>query len=259
LTILLLTVAGTVSIALAIPPIPQDLGYHRFADIRKFLGVPNFLDVMSNAGFLVVGVLGVHFVLRRHRMAFSTEAERWSYLTLFCAIIATALGSAYYHLAPDNSRLFWDRLPLAIVAMALTSAIVSERVSAKTGLAVLTVLTMIGAASVLYWRYSELQGQGDLRFYGLAQFLPMLLVPMILLLFPSKYSAASNLVWAFLSYVAAKICEHFDPQIFSLTGGVSGHTCKHVFAALALYFVLRMIQTRQLLEYAYSLRINTRP
>lgn len=36
-------------------------------------------------------------------------------------------------------------------------------------------------------------------------------------------------------YIAAKLLEHFDPQIFALTGHVvSGHTLKHVAAAVGV-------------------------
>jgi hypothetical protein len=243
LTILLFAVGAAVAVALAVPRIPQDPGYHEFADSREWLGVPNFLDVVSNAGFLTVGSFGVRLVWKQDRTV--NAAERLCYFILSCAIIATALGSAYYHLAPDNARLFWDRLPLAIVAMAFTSAVISEHVSAKTGIVALVALTAIGAASVFYWRSSELMGHGDLRFYGLVQFLPMLLVPMMLFLFPSQFRGALNLAWAVVWYAVAKLCEHFDSQIFSVTGAISGHTLKHLFAALALYFVLRMVQTRR--------------
>ena len=40
---------------LLIDPIPQDPGYHLFADTRPYLGIANFGDVTSNLGFAVVG------------------------------------------------------------------------------------------------------------------------------------------------------------------------------------------------------------
>lgn len=258
LTIVLLTVAAALAIALAVPAIPQDPAYHGFADSREWLAIPNFLDVVSNAGFLIVGLVGARLVLARNETVFLNSAEKVAYLVLFCAIIATAFGSAYYHLAPDNARLFWDRLPLALVAMAFTSAIISERVPAKTGIAVLIALAAIGAASVFYWRSSELIGHGDLRFYGLVQFLPTLLVPMMLSLFPSRFRGALNLAWALTWYAVAKLCEHFDSLIFSVTGVISGHSLKHLFAALALYFVLRMLRARSLPAHEHSAVIDDR-
>jgi hypothetical protein len=240
----LLAAVTTIAVALAAPPIPQDPAYHLFADTRQLLGVANFLDVVSNLGFLVVGVAGLRAVLQPE-MAFINAAERRCFIVLFCAITATAFGSGYYHLAPDTPRLFWDRLPMTFVAMSFTSAIVAERVQARTGLITLIVLTLVGAASALYWRYSELQGEGDLRFYGLVQFLPLMIVPLVLFLFPSRYSGAGNLVLVVIWYIVAKICEYFDQAIFLLIG-VSGHTLKHLFAALALYFILRMLRKRVL-------------
>lgn len=37
------------------PPIPQPQEYHQFADQRMLLGIPNFLNVVSNVPFLLVG------------------------------------------------------------------------------------------------------------------------------------------------------------------------------------------------------------
>ena len=48
-------------------PIPQDAGYHDFADQRLLLGVPNLLDVVSNLAFLIVGVAGIVLCVGRRR------------------------------------------------------------------------------------------------------------------------------------------------------------------------------------------------
>jgi hypothetical protein len=42
-----------------IEPIPQDPGYHLFADVRSLFGIPNFNDVISKAGFFIVGFIGI--------------------------------------------------------------------------------------------------------------------------------------------------------------------------------------------------------
>ena len=59
-----LLVAGFLGL-LALEPIPQSPNYHRFADTRSLLGIPNFNDVASNAGFAVVGILGVGWSLEK--------------------------------------------------------------------------------------------------------------------------------------------------------------------------------------------------
>lgn len=48
--------------ALLLPAVPQSLEYHHFADRRHLLGIANFLDVVSNLGFLVVGIAGLVIV-----------------------------------------------------------------------------------------------------------------------------------------------------------------------------------------------------
>ena len=43
-------------------------------------------------------------------------------------------------------------------------------------------------------------------------------------------------------YGLAKVLEAVDRIIYSLGGVVSGHTLKHVAAALSTYWILRMLQ-----------------
>src|SRR5262249_49081440 len=55
---------ATVSALWWVPPIPQSLAYHDFADRRSLLGLPNALNVLSNLPFLLVGAAGLTFILR---------------------------------------------------------------------------------------------------------------------------------------------------------------------------------------------------
>src|SRR2546430_12577111 len=107
---LILTVIATVLITAMWPPIRQPSAYHLFADRRVFLRVPNCLNVLSNLPFAIVGVLGlaVTFSPRINRPSpFSDSWERWPYAALVAGVALTAVGSSYYHLAPDNTRLVW--------------------------------------------------------------------------------------------------------------------------------------------------------
>jgi hypothetical protein len=159
----------------------------------------------------------------------------------------TAFGSAYYHLAPDNARLVWDRLPMTIVFMPLVASLIQERINVKLGLWLLPALMAIGIASVLQWRWSEQQGSGDLRFYAAVQ-LYALLALLAALLLPPRYTRCSDLLVVAGLYVLAKICEAADKQIFSLARLVSGHTLKHLAAGAAGLLILRMLQKRQPIE-----------
>ncbi len=230
---------------LLVPRTPQPLSYHHFADQRGWLGIPNFGDVASNIIFLVAGLRGFAFIASKSgREQFLEPHERWPYLLVFLGLVLTAFGSAYYHLAPDNARLVWDRLPMTVVFMPLVAALIAERVRVKLGLWLLPVLTAIGIGSVLEWYSTEQQGAGDLRFY-LAVQLYAVLALFISLLLPPRYTRGSDLLVVGALYVVAKICETADRPIFSLGHLVSGHTLKHLAAGAAGYSILRMLQKRQ--------------
>jgi hypothetical protein len=245
---ILLGVTATVFIAVFVfvPPIAQPLSYHQFVDDRTIAGIPRALDVLSNIGFLIVGFLGLRPLLGGDTdKAFMRPAERWPYIILFVGVALTCFGSGYYHLAPDNARLVLDRLPMTVGFMGLMSAIICERISLKIGLAMMPLLLLLGAFSVSYWHWTEIHGTGDLRLYLLVQFFPALAIPLIMWLYPARYSGNRELGFAALLYVAAKLLEATDKRIYELTRHLaSGHTLKHVAAAWGVWWILRMLQRR---------------
>ncbi len=241
-----LAVVGLIGLLL-LDPIPQDPSYHLFADTRTLLGIPNFNDVFSNVGFAIVGVLGVQAVMgTRGLLIFSQRPEARPYIVFFIGVGLVSLGSAYYHWAPSNERLLWDRLPMSIAFMAFISAIVADRIDNHAGNTwLLPVLVVLGFLSVIYWHWTESMGRGDLRFYGLVQFYPMVAMPLAIGLFPEhRYTAGRYILWVLGWYAICKVFEHFDGEVFALLGyTVSGHTLKHYTAAIATYVVLRMLLT----------------
>lgn len=246
--LLLLTPAVVLAIiALLLPPIPQPLAYHHFADQRSFLSIPNFGDVISNLPFALVGLCGLIFLRKPRLEKFSDPRERWLYLVMFAGLILTAFGSAYYHLAPGNARLVWDRIPIMMVFMALLAAVIAERVGVQAGLWLFPILEAGGIGSVLVWRAGELHGHGDLRFYAAVQ-VYAILVLLLLLLFPANYTRSSDFAVVVGFYVLAKILEESDRQVFALGHIVSGHTLKHLAAATAGYWILRMLQKREVIS-----------
>ncbi|MBI2387741.1 MAG: ceramidase domain-containing protein [Elusimicrobia bacterium] len=226
LTLVAISAAAALAVFLH-APIPQDQAYHAFADVRPLFGLPNFGDVMSNAAFLAVGLYG----LRRKPLM-----NRPAYTTLCAGVLLVSLGSAYYHQAPSDATLLWDRLPMTVAFMALFSMMLEERV---TSVKTLPVLLALGIASALYWRET-----GDLRAYMLVQFLPLVLLPLILLLFPRKYLDGRLLMVAVAFYVLAKALETYDRQVFSSIGIVSGHTLKHLSAGVASFFVIAAVPAK---------------
>jgi hypothetical protein len=240
---------ATAGLLWRLPPIPQSLAYHNFADQRTLFGIPHALNVLSNLPFLYVGAAGLAFLVRQPRDReiphVVRRAERWPWLVFFAGVAGTAVGSSWYHLAPDNARLVWDRLPMTLAFMSLLAAMIAERIDVRAGLSLLGPLLLAGLGSVLYWHWTELRGAGDLRPYAAVQFFPLLAIPLVLLLFPPRYTAAGGLWMALAWYGLAKLFEDLDGPIWTLSAHtVSGHTLKHLAAAASAWVVLRMLRRR---------------
>jgi hypothetical protein len=227
-----------------IGPIPQAISSHNFADKRSFLGIPNFLNVISNLPFTVIGIIGLSFV----KQSMASRDTKIIYAFLFLGVFLTGLGSAYYHYCPNNNSLVLDRLPMTIVFMALLSATSAEEIDPKLGIIMLFPLIFLGISSVAWWQYTELHGAGDLRLYILVQFYPVVFIPLILVLFPkaSTDRGIRQLVWVIIWYILAKLFELFDQTIFSATGFVSGHTLKHLAASVATWYLVRLFKQKHL-------------
>jgi hypothetical protein len=238
----LIALAGVLTL-LSLPPLRQSQAYHMLADRRPLLGIPNFLDVVSNAGFLFVGLMGTGFLLKRRANqangGFQEPVERLPYAVFFLGVALTGLGSACYHWTPNDSSLTWDRLPMTLAFMSILAAVIAERIDLRVGLWLLGPFVLAGAGSVWYWR-----GNGNLWPYAAAQYFSIFLVGALLCLFPARYSRGADLLWAAGLYGLAKVAEALDARIFAVTHFVSGHTLKHLLAAFAVYWVLRMLVIR---------------
>jgi hypothetical protein len=230
------------------PRTPQPQSYHLFADRRGYLGIPNFSDVLLNLPFALIGIWGLAFLLQARSGSrtdtFIDEKERWPYLLVFVGLLITAFGSSYYHLAPDNARLLWDRLPMTITFMAMVSAVIAERIDVRLGIRLLPILLFIGLTSVMQWEWSEARGSGDLRFYAAVQAYSALVV-LLAFLFPKRYTRTRDFGLVVGFYALAKALETFDKSVFAALHVVSGHTLKHLAAAAAGYCILRMLQKRK--------------
>jgi len=246
-------IAATVALVVATsvqPPIHQPASYHRFADHRMWLGIPNFMDVLSNIGLLIAGVIGLAFLFSsksRRGLRFCDPRERWPYMLAFAGVILTCFGSIYYHLDPNNKSLVWDRLPMTLIFTSVLAAMVCERISVRGGLLVEALMVPLGLWTVIYWTLGEAHGGGDLRFYLLIQLLPIFAIPLIIAFFPPRYTSNKNLTLVLVFFVVSKICELMDRQIYAQGHLISGHTWKHLFSAIAAYYLVRMLTTRKAL------------
>ncbi len=245
--LLLLALMAAACIVFHLAPISQSEAYHNFSDQRTLLGIPNCLNVLSNVLFLIVGIRGLKFIWsdRPRGPLFVDARERWPYFIFFLAVALTAFGSTWYHLNPNDATLVWDRLPMAIGFMALLAAVVAERISVKLGVNLIAPLAALGVASVIYWSATQSRGHGDLRAYALMQFGSLLVLTLLLALFPSRYTRGADFIVSLGIYALAKVFEAADRPIYSaLSGIVSGHTLKHIAAAISTYWILRMLKLR---------------
>lgn len=241
-------VAAMAAAMFLVRPIPQSETYHLFADTRSFGVMLNALNVLSNLFFLVVGIMGMGLVLGKGEPGASSlfiqPFEKWPYFVFFLGVALTTFGSGYYHAGPNDARLVWDRLPMTLGFMSLLAATIGERISVKVGLRSLSVLLILGIASVLYWNFTQDRGQGDLRPYALVQFGSLAVLVLLVGLFPPRYTRGSDLIVSLGIYVVSKLFERFDGAIFSVGRIVSGHSLKHVAAAISAYWIYRMLKLR---------------
>lgn len=221
---------------MAAGPIAQDPSYHDFADRRALFGVPNFLNVASNVPFLIVGVSGLWFCLRRLE-----AGAHASWTAHFLGMALVSLGSGYYHWAPDNATLAWDRLPITLGFMGVLVAVVCEHVDEKLERAMLAPALLAGAASVAWWVYAD-----DLRLYIWVQGVPLLAIPVALAAYAGRYTHRSYLLYGLAFYLLAKLAELHDRELLALTAqAISGHSLKHLLAAFGPLFVLLMLMRRK--------------
>jgi len=233
-----LTVLVAVAAMLFHGPMAQLTDYHHFADQRAWMGIANASDVLSNLGFALVGWWGL---LSLRKTKATGQAGREGYGLFFIALLLTALGSAWYHLAPDNAHLVWDRLPVALAGAALLSAVWRDTLGA--GRWVTLMLAAMAVASVAWWRFTDLHGVGDLRPYLLLQLLPLVLIPMVQWQQDSPRPQRMAFLWAMGLYVMAKVFELADHTVMDSLGLISGHTLKHLLATLAAGMVARSALT----------------
>lgn len=239
----LVTLAATIGVLLA-GPIHQPAEYHAFADQRSLFGVPHFADTISNLPFLLIGIAGI-ISLRTSVPPGGHRALRPAYLLFFVGTALLFPGSGYYHLWPSNATLTWDRLPMSIAFMAFVAVVVGEHLRPQLGRHLLVPLVVLGVASVAWWRVTDSGDGGDLRLYILVQYLPMVLIPLIAFVYPATLRPTSHL-WALLvCYALAKALELLDGPVFALFGVISGHSLKHLVAALGIGFFLVGLHRRR--------------
>jgi hypothetical protein len=125
--------------------------------------------------------------------------------------------------------------------MGMFAAILGEYEDERLGRLLLAPALILGTASVFYWHWFD-----DLRFYAWIQFMPLLAVPVVMALFRNRFSHEWLLFAALGCYVLAKVTEVFDREVFLFTQRCfSGHSLKHLLAALSCFALLEMLKRRR--------------
>jgi len=240
---------GMVFIPIFMPPISQSIDYHQFADQRTYFGIPNFFNVTSNIFFFFPGLVGLILLLRSRELLLHTtfikHSERWPYFILFLSVIMASLASTYYHLAPDNARLVWDRVPISIGIVTLLSIVLIERVNTNIGFLSLPFLILFGVGSVIYWDWSERSGLGNLNYYIVVQLYSILAIILLSKYFFSRYTGGESIYVVIIIYAFAKFAEILDHEIYSLGKVISGHSVKHLLVGLAVFQIVGILQNRR--------------
>jgi hypothetical protein len=223
-------------------PLPQDAAYHLFADTRVFGPIPRAGDVLTNLAILAAGAAGIA-LWRRVRIA---PDERAAFGLLVAGMLLTALGSAYYHWAPSDARLAWDRLPMTLVLAALVALVLADRIHPAYARVAWWPLALLGAGSVLWWAWTRSLGADDLLLYLLVRVGAGVAIVCLLLLRRGRYTGGGWLLAVIALEIAMVISERLDYEIFAATRMlVSGHNLKHLLAGALLGCVLAWLARRE--------------
>lgn len=230
-TVLLLAMALAVLVACMGPFVAQHAHYHAFADQRAWPGLPYALDVLSNVPFAVGGVWGL-VALQRLRLPSESRVQQ-----ALAALLCTALCSSVYHWNPDNVGLALDRLGMVLAFAGLLGLAAADRVSGRAGLVTAGLVLLLGPLAVSAWAST-----GNLLAWVALQGGGMLLVVVLAMRRPAKGAWGLPLLSVMAIYTLAKLLELEDHTVFAWTQGlVSGHSLKHVAAALAAWPVISVM------------------
>jgi hypothetical protein len=212
--------------------IAQPAHYNDFADRSAAFGIPHAAEVFSNAGFALVASWG-WLTLRPRRASDQLRAGWPGYRLFLIGLFLTAFGSAFYHLAPDNISLIWDRLPIALVCAGLLAGVRGDiKGGSNSGIDAI-VLALTAVASVAWWAITDRNGAGDLRPSLLLQGLALILIPLWQAIYRCPRTDRIAFAAAMALYILAKVAEVLDHEIATALGFVTGHTLKHLIATAA--------------------------
>ena len=244
-TILAGIALAVLALPFALPHVAQSPAYHHFADTRTLFGVANAMDTLSNFAFIIAGVAGIVLVWLRRLPEPTTALGAMSLLT-FIGLVATGIGSAWYHgqVPPNDAGLAIDRYGMVVSFAGVLGLAAAHKVSERAGWWTGWLVLAAGPFAVWWWTVS-----GNVAPYAVLQFGGMALLVLILFWRDAAAfgTAAAGPNWGLLigAYALAKVFEAGDAQIWELTARlISGHTLKHLAAALVAVAVIAPLYRR---------------
>lgn len=205
-------------------PLSQAASYHHFADERALGVLHNASDVLSNLVILAAGAMNLRWVIRH---ASSQPSQFPGMLVAAFGLILTAFGSAWYHAAPSDSTLVWDRFPMTIVFAGILAMLWTSVTRQRVGWVQMLILVVVSLGTIGYWlAFNSLWPYAILQFGGLALIVGMTVA--------RKVDGLFAWIMLIVFYAIAKVFESFDWQVWDLSHHLfAGHALKHIASGLA--------------------------